>query len=95
MWEVPADSEYTVIGGGLLLVSEENFNEDTFYYGSGDPNVSAPQLSTKAEIDASVNKTCNIGDTWVARTYVRYKDAEGNTYVAYSDIIHVTKETNG
>lgn len=95
-WCVPeAETGYTFVKAGILLVSGSNYNEGTFTIGTDDQNVT--QYSPKGEYQTPDNsfsvikKGVNSGDTWVVRAWVQYYNAQGELCVAYSDTVFGTK----
>lgn len=93
-WSVPEGSGCTFTRAGIILVNENNFNEDTFYHGTTDSNVTdyAPGTSSQKPTNSrTTNKSgINEGETWIGACWVMYVDADGNDQIMYSDYVTVT-----
>ncbi len=91
-WYVPED--YDLVKVGILGVNKDNYNEETFYTGTTDSNVyDRGPSGTAAYSGTSVWAKSNVtvGQTWVAKAYVQYRDANGNIQTVYSDLTEATK----
>ncbi len=87
--------EYTFVKSGILAVNKDNYNEDTFVAGTDDGNVydRSPSGTNKPENSVSWTKSnVTSGQTWMAKAYVQYKDAQGNIITVYSDVVEATKD---
>lgn len=87
---------YQICNVGVLLVKKQNYLESTFGVGSIDPNVRqfVPAISHANSKAGSYSITIpNVadGETWVAKSFVQYKDAQGVLRVVYSDLTEATK----
>ena len=87
---------YTFVKAGLVAVNKDNFNEATLVAGTTDSNVydRSPNATNNIPVNTYTWSKSNVfsGQTWVARAYVQYRDAEGQIQTVYSDIIEATKE---
>ncbi len=93
-WEVPEASGYTFVRGGMLVVDKENYNAETFYYGTSDSNVTpiVPSAAQAAEMTYNITKTKSyVGHTYVAVAFVTYTDAQGVEHTIYSELVEVEK----
>ena len=92
-WFVPeAEKGYTFMAAGLVAVNKDNYSEATFFHGTTDTNV-WDRAAANAESKGVYNWTGPVmsGQTWMAKAWVQYKDAEGNLCLEYSDLFEVTK----
>ncbi len=97
-WEVPAELG-TFVQGGVLVVEQKNYNEATFIAGvkaAGldanvtEANPAAAQVNPLAGFTS--NKTgSQLGTYWYAKSYVQYRDANGEIQTVYSDMIEAAK----
>lgn len=97
-WYVP--DEYDYVQGGIVAADKSTYIEANFYANSTDANVftrgpkgdkNKPDtplyLWTKPEVA--------VGSTWIAKAYVQYRDANGETVTVYSDVVEVTRTEDG
>ncbi len=87
-------TDYDVLNRGVLLVKKEHYLESTFGVGTIDKNVLQFVPAIKNSNTGSYSITIpevQLGDTWVAKSFVQYRDAEGVLRVVYSDVCEVTK----
>ena len=92
-WFVPeAEKGYTFMAAGLVAVNKDNYSEATFFHGTTDTNV-WDRAAVNAESKGVYNWTGPVmsGQTWMAKAWVQYKDAEGNLCLEYSDLFEVSK----
>ncbi len=93
-WYCP--EEYTFIKAGIVAVNKDNYNEETFTAGSADSNVydRSPSGTNLIPVNNFSWTKSNVtpGQTWVAKAYVQYKNAQGNIITVYSDTVEATKE---
>ena len=90
-WYLP--SEYTIVKAGLVAVNKDNYNEETLVVGSSDSNVYDRSSSQIIPTGTGTWTKSNVfeGQTWVAKAYVQYKDAEDTLITVYSDLIEAEK----
>ena len=89
-------TDYQIINVGVLLTKKENYYSGTFGVGTIDKNVLqfVPPVSHRTFNANSYSITIpnvQVGDTWVAKSFVQYRDTEGVLRVAYSDLCEATK----
>ncbi len=93
-WYCP--DNYTFIKAGIVAVNKDNYNEATFVAGSSDSNVydRSPNTANNIPVNTYTWTKSNVtsGQTWMARAYVQYRDANNNLVTVYSDIVEATKE---
>ena len=94
-WDMSA-SDYTLLNVGVLLAKKEHYYSSTFGVGSIDKNVyQFVPLINHTTFNANTYSITipNVqpGDTWVAKSFVQYKDSSGVIRIAYSDLCEVTK----
>ncbi|MBQ4569142.1 MAG: leucine-rich repeat protein [Ruminococcus sp.] len=93
-WYCP--EEYTFVKAGIVAVNKDNYNEATFVAGSSDANVydRSPSGDNLKPVNTFTWTKSNVasGQTWVAKAYVQYRDAEGQLITVYSDMVEATKE---
>ena len=93
-WYCP--EAYTFVKAGLVAVNKSNYNEDTFVAGSADANVydRSPSGANLIPVNTYTWTKSNVssGQTWVARAYVQYRNAEGSVVTVYSDVLEATKD---
>lgn len=94
-WDASATG-YTIVNTGVLLVKKQNYYSSTFGVGSIDPNVLqfVPAMSHSNSKSGSYSITIpsvSEGETWVAKSFVQYRDAQGVIRVVYSDLAEATK----
>ena len=93
-WFVPEDT-YTFVNAGLLLVKEEDYNEDTFVRGTIDEKViqfvPAKKYQSANGIHAITVPGALANDTWIACTFVQYRDENGVLQVKYSKATKASK----
>ncbi len=92
-WYCP--EEYSFVKAGILAVNKDNYNESTFAAGTSDGNVydRNPSGTNKAINSVSWTKSSvTSGQTWVAKAYVQYRDADGALVTVYSDVVEATKD---
>ena len=87
---------YEIVNTGVLLVEKQHYFETTFGVGTIDPNVYqfVPAMNHSNSKTGSYSVTIpsvSEGDTWVAKSFVQYRDAQGVIRVVYSDLIEATK----
>ena len=87
---------YTFVKAGLVAVNKDNFNEATFVAGTTDSNVydRSPNSANNISVNTYTWTKSSVmsGQTWVARAYVQFRDANGQVQTVYSDIVEATKE---
>lgn len=87
-WSVIADTGYTFVNAGVLLVKEEDYIEATFVKGTIDPNVIQFTPAKKYQVATGVHSITipqvQVSDGWIACAFVQYRDAEGNLRTKYS-----------
>ena len=85
---------YDFVKAGILAVNKDNYKEDTFVAGTDDSNVydRSPSGTILREGSTSWSKS-NVtpGQTWVAKAYVQYRNAQGNIVTVYSEMVEATK----
>ena len=92
-----AELGYEFVSAGVIIVDEANYKEDMFYHGSGlsgmtDTAPGSIQVATGNQPGAAVTKSnCFSGNTYYAKTWVIYKDAQGVEQIAYSDLLVIDK----
>ncbi len=93
-WYCP--EEYTFVKAGIVAVNKDNYNEATFVAGSSDSNVydRSPNTANNIPVNTYTWTKSNVtsGQTWMAKAYVQYKDAQGNIITVYSNVVEATKE---
>ncbi len=93
-WYCP--ESYTFVKAGLVAVNKSNYNEDTFVAGSSDGNVydRSPSGANLIPVNTFSWTKSNVtsGQTWMAKAYVQYRDAEGSIVTVYSDVVEATKD---
>ena len=97
-WEVP-DALGTFVKGGVLVVEQKNYKEETFVAGvkaAGlDPNVteSNPSAAQVKDLEGYTSNKLGsqLGTFWYAKSYVQYIDANGELQTVYSDMIEAAK----
>ena len=92
-WCVPDELGVTFVKAGIIAVSKDKYNSDTFYAGTADSNVYDRGPSALEAFGAYTWSKSNVseGQTWVAKAYVQYKDATGALVTVYSDPVEATK----
>lgn len=84
-----------VVAVGVIIVNKKDYNESTFYHGTDDTAVFDRGLSGSNLKDADVynivKSGCECFNTYVARTWMIYKDANGTEQLVYSDITETYK----
>ena len=80
------------------IIDETNYNEDTFYHGSGATGMLYDQAPASAQAAggnqpgaALLKGKLSSGVTYYAKTWVIYKDATGAEHTAYSDLLVIDK----
>ena len=95
-WYVPeAQNGYDYQASGIIFVNKDNYKESTFVYGSTDSNVYVRTVTgTNAKPSNTFTWTAPMfsGQTWVAKTWVQYLDADGELVTVYSDEFEAYKE---
>lgn len=94
-WNVPEEAmgaEY--ISAGIVAANMDNYNEDTFYHGTTDTNIYDRAGNTATTPAGTYLWTGPVfsGQTWVAKAWVCYYDANGEYCVVYSDLYTIVKE---
>ena len=93
-WYCP--DTYTFVDAGIVAVNKDNYNEETFTAGSADGNVydRGPSGENIRPVNTFTWTKSNVtsGQTWCAKAYVQYRNAEGAVVTVYSDIVEATKE---
>ncbi len=93
-WYCP--EEYTFVKAGIVAVNKDNYNEATFVAGSSDVNVydRSPSGANLIPVNTYTWTKSNVtsGQTWMAKAYVQYRDAQGNVITVYSDVVEATKD---
>ena len=97
-WEVP-DALGTFVQGGVLVVEQKNYKEETFVAGvkaAGlDSNVteSIPSAAQVKDLEGYTSNKLGsqLGTFWYAKSYVQYIDANGELQTVYSDMIEAAK----
>ncbi len=93
-WYCP--EEYTFVKAGIVAVNKDNYNESTFVAGSADSNVydRSPSGDELIPVNTFTWTKSNVtsGQTWMAKAYVQYRDADGNIVTVYSDVVEATKD---
>ena len=89
-WFVP--EKYTFMASGLIAINQDYYKEDTFYHGTTDTNV-WDRSAANATASGTYNWTGPVmgGQTWFAKAWVQYADADGNVQTVYSDMLEVVK----
>lgn len=96
-WCVPEEGlGVTFVKAGIVAMNEKFYDGTNLYVGSPDTNMydrgPAGTTANKAENTYTWTKTnVAVGDTWVARSYVQYKTADGVLHTVYSDLARATK----
>ncbi len=84
------------VKAGILAVNKDNYDEATLVADTEDSNVYERNPSGEYLIPANLfswtKSSVASGDTWVAKAYVQYKDANGELQTVYSDLVEATKE---
>ena len=94
-WYVPEDAlglEY--IEGGIVAVNKAYYNDSAFFHGTTDTNVydRKGNEGTKPANTYVWTGPIYSGETWVAKAFVKYTDASGETITLYSDLYEITKD---
>ena len=93
-WYCP--DSYSFVKAGIVAVNKDNYNEATFVAGSSDSNVydRSPNSANNVPVNTYTWSKSNVtsGQTWMARAYVQYRDANGDLQTVYSDIAEATKD---
>ncbi len=93
-WYCP--EEYTFVKAGVVAVNKDNYNEATFVAGSSDSNVydRSPSGTNLKPVNTFTWTKSNVtsGQTWMAKAYVQYRDAQGEVITVYSDVVKATKD---
>ena len=92
-WYVPEDAlGIDFIDGGLVAINKDYYEEGKLYVGSSLENMQTKtSTSTKAIDSYTWIGPVTSGQTWVVRSFVRYRDANGETQTVYSDVYEFTK----
>ena len=96
-WDID-ESIGKVTNSGLLLVNANDYDESTFYHGSGDSKLildrsfgAADAVNTGSKI---INKNNSyVGNTYIATFWIVYTDANGQTQTIHADPVTVEKLT--
>ena len=92
-----AELGYEFVSAGVIIVDEANYKEDMFYHGSGlsgmtDTAPGSIQVAIGNQPGAAVTKSnCFSGNTYYAKTWVIYRDAQGVEHTEYSDLLVIEK----
>ncbi|MBQ4568934.1 MAG: InlB B-repeat-containing protein [Ruminococcus sp.] len=93
-WYCP--DSYSFVKAGIVAVNKDNYNEATFVAGSSDSNVydRSPNSANNVPVNTYTWSKSGVtsGQTWRARAYVQYRDANGDLQTVYSDIAEATKD---
>lgn len=94
-WDTSA-VDYEIVNTGVLLVKKEHYLASTFAVGTINVNVIQYVTNISHKNSQAGNFSVTIpsvsyGDTWVAKSYVQYKDANGVIRTVYSDLCEATK----
>ncbi len=95
-WNVPA-SVGNITNAGLIIVNQNDYNENTFYHGSGDSKLFDRALAA-SEVKASNTYTIHkgssvVGETYIATLWLIYTDVNGDSHTIYADPVTVEKLT--
>lgn len=94
-WSVPEATGYEFINTGVLLIKEEDYVEGLLALGTINPKViqftPAKKYQTAVGVHSVTIPHVSAGDTWMARGFVQYKDADGILQIVYTDIVTATK----
>ncbi len=94
-WSVPEEEMgITYVKSGILAVNKSGYTGSNLYVGTTDTNVydRGPSSYTSEGAISWTKTEVAVGDTWVARAYVQYVTATGETMVVYSNLVEATKE---
>ncbi|MBQ1977541.1 MAG: InlB B-repeat-containing protein, partial [Ruminococcus sp.] len=92
-WEIDA-SVGTITNYGLVIVDAADYNEDTFYHGSGDSKIfdRASKATTVVGVKSMSISGRTYDHTYYAKAFIIYTDAvTGETVTVYSDMIETYK----
>ncbi|MBQ4569078.1 MAG: InlB B-repeat-containing protein [Ruminococcus sp.] len=93
-WYCP--DSYDFVKAGILAVNKDNYNEATMVAGTSDSNVydRSPSGDNLIPVNTYTWSKSNVtsGQTWMARAYVQYRDAQGQIVTVYSDVTEATKD---
>ena len=91
-WDT-SKTDYTVLNAGVLLAKKGTFIDSTFGIGTIDEDVLqfVPAVRTNTGNYSVTVPSVQIGDTWVAKSFVQYRDGDGVLRVVYSDLCEATK----
>lgn len=87
---------YTMVYEGLIATSDTTIGSDADAF-----TYEAAQYQKVQNVEDKNYSVCTytwtksnvlLGDTWFLRAYVVYKDAEGNIYTVYGDVVTATRE---
>ena len=84
-----------VVSAGLMIVNKVDYNEANFYHGTTDSKVFDRALGstqTKDKNTTGITKSGSYYDnTYIAATFVIYKDTNGTQHTVYSEFVEVYK----
>ncbi len=91
-WDT-SKTDYTVLNAGVLLAKKGTFIDSAFGMGTIDEDVLqfVPAVRTNTGNYSVTVPSVQIGDTWVAKSFVQYRDGDGVLRVVYSDLCEATK----
>lgn len=94
-WDA-TNSGCEIINTGVLLVEKKHYYSDTFGVGTIDENVFqyVPAINQSKSKTGSYSVTIpsvQNNETWYAKSFVQYRDANGIVRVAYSELAEATK----
>ncbi len=89
-------SEYDIMNTGVLLAKKQHYYADTFKVGTINENVLqfVPAINHKNSKTGSYSVTLPDvleGETWVAMSFVQYRDSSGIVRFVYSELTEATK----
>ena len=96
-WYVPeAQNGLEYQASGIVAVNKEKYVEENLVHGTSDTGNVYDRTATGASATAvnSFSWTGPVmsGETWVAKAWVQYTDANGVLHTEYSDLFEVTKD---
>lgn len=91
-WYVPEEQQnITYVNAGILFVAENDYSEETFVLNGSDKITTTLSNSSKPANTYTQGKGMTAGQTFYAKAFVQYTDAEGTLVTVYSDTLAVTK----
>ncbi len=91
-WYVPEEQQnITYVNAGILFVAESDYSEETFVLNGSDKITTTLSNSSNPAGTYTQGKGMTAGQTFYAKAFVQYTDADGTPVTVYSDTLAVTK----